>query len=140
MNHQNRQDHIARHNDDGETQRLKLDATQTLASEVELAQVDDVFMDLSKATPPLPAPRWHSLDEALKTEMARPPGERTWGERYRTLRDSIHATDSPLLRASIAAVALVALLIALTLIWLLGFLGAGSAVPASLAVAAIILY
>ena len=139
MNHENRHDHIERHETDEETQRLKLDATRARAGEVELAQVHEIFIDLSESTPPLPAPRWHSLDEALKSEMARPPGERTWAERYRTLRDSIHATDSPVLRASIAAVALVVLLIALALMWLLGFLGGGAAAPAGLALAAVIL-
>ncbi|PKO14818.1 hypothetical protein CVU37_14065 [candidate division BRC1 bacterium HGW-BRC1-1] len=139
MNHETRNDHIQRQDTEGETQRVKLDASNYRASEMELAQIHDVFIDLAESTPPLPAPRWHSLDEALKSEMIRPLDNRSWRERYRTLRDSIHATDSPLLRAGIAAVALGILLIALALMWLMGFFGSGVAVPAGLAAVAIVL-
>ena len=86
-----------------------------LEARPELESLAPVFREIAR-TETRPRPNWQVLTDNLRAEMLQ-PAPRTLAMRYRTLRDSLKATDSVMLRTGAVLIALGLAVLALLLLW-----------------------
>lgn len=94
-----------------------------LEAHPELESVAPVFREIARHDT-RPRPNWQVLTDHLRAELVQ-PAPRTLAMRYRTLRDSLKATDSVMLRAGAVLIAVGLTLLALVLLWFVSATVAG---------------